>query len=113
MEDGPPSSVTPTERLKMLRAHQAAWKTLSWTAEESIPYLTGSSWEFFGGIFAQANGPSSIFCKQLPSLLRGIKSREWEVGFSPKHFLDFTIDPSQDLLVVVGFVSFSFLCCPS
>lgn len=114
MEDGPPSSVTPTKRLEMLRAHQAAWKTLSWTAEETIPRLSGDSWDFFGGILAQANGPSSIRCRQLPSLLRGIKSQEWEVKFSPIKFRDFSIDPSQDLLVVIqiqDLILFSVIWC--
>jgi len=104
MEDGPPSHQTPREHREMLRAHQDAWNSLSWTAEDSIPIIHGRCWELSGGILAQADGPidgpSSITFRQLPSALRVIESREWRLNFDFA-IRDFAIDSSFDLLVLV------------
>jgi hypothetical protein len=74
---------------------------MSWTAEHSIPITQGRCWELAGGILAQADGLSSIIFRQLPSTLRCIESREWRFDDFEFAIMDFAIDPSQDLLVVV------------
>lgn len=101
MEDGPPGHHTLKERLDMLRAHQDAWNSLSWSSEETIPIAQGRCWELNGGILAQSDSQSSIEFRQLPSALRGIKSREWKIDNFDFDVADFAIDPSQDLLVVI------------
>ena len=100
MEDGPPSHLTPRERIEMLRARQRAWNTLSWTAEENIT-VAGHSWELFGGIIAQADGPSSIAFRQLPSKFRGLEAQEWRVKDLDFTFMDFAMDSSLDLLIAI------------
>lgn len=82
----------------MLRAHQAAWKSLSWTEEETIPIVQGYSWELFGGVLAQAEDPTSISFVRLPSKLRGLKKEEWSLQ-DLDEFQDFAMDPAHDLLV--------------
>lgn len=85
----------------MLRAHQDAWNSLTWSFEESIPITQGRCWELNGGILAQSDTPSSIVFRQLPSALRRIESREWRIDSFEFVVADFAMDPSQDLLVVV------------
>lgn len=100
MQDGPPGDLPFSERLCMLRSHQKAWKTLSWTANESVT-LMGGVWELVGGVLGLASdGNATIVFRQIPSQLRGIPGREWTFE-SPKSFRDFTMDPSQDLLVTL------------
>jgi len=100
MEDGPPSHLTPRDRIEMLRARQKAWDTLTWTSEETIA-VEGHSWELFGGVLAQADGPSSIVFRQLPSKFRGLESFEWRVDKLNFVFMDFAMDRSLDLLVAI------------
>lgn len=100
MEDGPPSHLTLKDRIEMLRARQKAWHTLSWTSEESIA-VAGHSWELFGGILAQADGPSSITFRRLPSKFRGLETLEWRIENLDFMFMDFAMDSSLDLLVAI------------
>src|ERR1700690_4567233 len=72
MQDGPPSNLTSNERLRMLRSHQEAWCTLSWAEKETIPMLSGDTWELFGGVLALSDGPKTLVLRQLPSRLRGL-----------------------------------------
>lgn len=101
VEDGPLGHHTVKERLSMLRAHQDAWNSMSWSFEETIPITQGRCWELNGGILAQSDGPSSIAFRQLPSALRCIESREWRIDGFDFVVVDFAMDPSYDLLVVV------------
>ena len=100
MEDGPPSHLTPRDRIEMLRERQKAWNTLSWTTEDNVP-VSGHSWELFGGILAQADGPSSIAFRQLPSKFRGLEQRDWKVGPLDFMFMDFAMDSGLDLLIAI------------
>lgn len=100
MEDGPSSHLTPRERIEMLRARQKAWNTLSWTSEETIA-IAGHSWELFGGILAQADSPSSIAFRQLPSKFRGLAAMEWRVKELEFMFMDFAMDSAVDLLIAI------------
>jgi hypothetical protein len=100
MQDGPLSTLPSSERLQMLKYHQEAWRTLSWTEKESISMLDGNTWELFGGVLALAEGPKTLVFRQLPSRLRGIESSEWKVDVDfPVR--DFSMDKTQDLLVIV------------
>lgn len=100
MQDGPPSDTSPAERLRLLRAHQKAWDSLSWTGEETIPMLKGDTWELVGGVLGLADGSKSILLRQLHSTLRSIPGRTWKVEFD---FIlgDFTLDPTQDLIAAL------------
>lgn len=100
MRDGPPGRLTSTERLQMLTSHLEAWRTLSWTKQETIPILLGDIWELVDSVFGMADGPRSMLLRQLPSQLRCVESREWKIEFQ-FDVEDFSIDPSQDLLLVI------------
>ncbi|CCM05194.1 uncharacterized protein FIBRA_07403 [Fibroporia radiculosa] len=100
IEDGPPSSLGPSERLKKLRAHQEAWLTLQYSSQKAVPMLQGKVWELYGGVLSQARRADVLSFRRLPSALRGIDEHEWavQVDFPIR---DFGIDPSQDLLVAL------------
>ncbi|OJT10824.1 hypothetical protein TRAPUB_12693 [Trametes pubescens] len=101
MEDGPPSTLTSAERLRVLKAHQEAWDKLAWTSREEVPMHQGGVWELYGGVLAQGDGSRTLAFKQLPSAIRGIEEREWRIEDVGVNIRDFGMDPAQDLLVVI------------
>ncbi|KAI0719847.1 hypothetical protein C8T65DRAFT_635381 [Cerioporus squamosus] len=112
MEDGPPSDLTPSARLALLRERQSAWGRLTWRSELSIPMQLGP-WELYGGVLAQKQGGRKLVFQQLPSAIRGIKAKEWELSDVGTDILDFSMDPAQDLLVVAESreLGDATLCC--
>lgn len=103
MENGPPSSLTVADRLRILRNHQKAWKALEYNSSHVIPMLKGNVWELYGGVLAQQTSKDSqiLEFRQLPSELRGIKEKEWQVRWLGFRIRDFSMDPAQELLVVI------------
>ncbi|KAI0372456.1 hypothetical protein BV20DRAFT_940120 [Pilatotrama ljubarskyi] len=101
MEDGPPSTLTAADRLRMLKARQEAWDRLAWTSREEVAMARGGVWELYGGVLAQAEGTRTLVFKQLPSATRGIEGREWRIEDVGVDIRDFGMDPSQDLLVIM------------
>ncbi|RPD76028.1 hypothetical protein L226DRAFT_461728 [Lentinus tigrinus ALCF2SS1-7] len=101
MEDGPSSTLTPSARLALLRERQSAWKSLTWRSEATYPMTIGEYWELYGGVLAQEEGGKKLVFRQLPSAIRGIEAREWEIRDAGTDIQDFSMDPAQDLLVVV------------
>lgn len=102
LSDGPPSLLTPSDRLKLLQNHQLAWKRLRWSYHEAIEMHTGGLWELYGNMLVQSKGRARrhLLFHQLPSRLRGIEERKWELR-TEFMLRDFGIDPSQDLLVLL------------
>lgn len=101
MEDGPPSALTPTERLAMLRERQEAWRELRWRSRQEYPMLEGGVWELYGGVIAQADGDRTLAFTQLPSDIRRIEEKHWKIEDVGVVIRDFSMDPAQDLLIVV------------
>ncbi|KAH8099418.1 hypothetical protein BXZ70DRAFT_943596 [Cristinia sonorae] len=101
MEDGPPSSATPSERLQLLREHRKAWNEMRFNSSEDIPMSAGGVWELFGGVLAQGIPPKGMSFNQLPSKLRGIESKAWALHDLGVKIRDFGMDPASDLLVLV------------
>ena len=101
MVDGPPGNLTASERLELLRRYEASWKNIEWSEHHTIPFPEGMAWEFYGNVWGHSNsGNDAIDFVQLPSRLRGIPLRQWTLRFD-FDVLDFSMDPSQDLLVTV------------
>lgn len=100
MEDGPPGEFSAPDRLARLKLRQAAWDCLKWTNDRRIDMLVGQVWELYGGVLAQSTPDRVIFFRQLPSHYRGIEEKTWTVDASEFNMRDFSMDPSQDLLVV-------------
>ncbi|RDB28805.1 hypothetical protein Hypma_015693 [Hypsizygus marmoreus] len=100
-EDGPKPTFGPAARLEALEKHQAAWDNFDWTKDQSIPMLGGGLWELYGGVLAQSTTDGAICLRRLASDCRSIPELEWTVGGFGFPVRDFSLDPSQDLLVLV------------
>lgn len=87
-------------RLEMLKAHQAAWKSLQWRIDFEPVKFCDLAWDLIGGVLASGSN-EEIQLVQLPSALRGIPRKDWTIK-TPIEAEDFTHDPSQDLLVTIG-----------
>ena len=103
MEDGPLSTLSIPERRERLRAYDDAWKHLRWSDCIELPTFGEHTYDMDispGGIltFVSKSGHKIIFV-QIPSNLRGIPMRQWELSFSfvPHQY---ALDPSEDILVV-------------
>jgi hypothetical protein len=89
-----------------VEAYEEAWRTFSWsehlTLEFSVPseapYVSGGTviLPIYNGF---EEGLRTLVVQSIPSPLRGIPGRRWQIDFDffVKHF---TIDATQDLLVV-------------
>ncbi|EPT03889.1 hypothetical protein FOMPIDRAFT_74431 [Fomitopsis schrenkii] len=100
-EDGSANTLSPAERLQLLRKHQAAWTSLEHSYEKVVPMVIGQTWELYGGVLAQGPDSSSLTFRQLPSELRGIEEKEWAISDLGFQIRDFGMDPAQDLLVAI------------
>jgi hypothetical protein len=102
MEDGPPSHILRAERLQRLREYKTAWHSLKWRTDKSIDMLDGGVWELYGGVLAHARTHHTLEFNQLPSQIRGITEKRWEV--TPRHLAairDFAMEPACELLVLI------------
>ncbi len=111
-----PSSYSPpfASRLKLLREREKNWKYLDWKQRRtlSLPPI-GSVYEFVGGLYGNGTedairAAASISFLELPSLDATILDRPkdelkaWTHSMQDVNIIDFTMDPSQDLLVLVA-----------
>lgn len=62
--------------------------------------MQGHIWELYGDVFAQSSTPNVLHFRQLPSRYRKIEEKTWRVALDI-HVRDFTMDPAQDLLVLI------------
>ncbi|KAH7885925.1 hypothetical protein F5I97DRAFT_1936881 [Phlebopus sp. FC_14] len=102
MEDGPSGSVGAATRLAILRSSQAAWNALDWKEALDLPMQNGNLWELYGGVLAQSNGTDKLQFLRLPSHYREIRKHIWTISLPGIHLRDFTMDPSQGLLVLIA-----------
>jgi hypothetical protein len=110
MVDGPPGGLTTSERLELLRSYEAAWKNLEWSQHHTFSYLMvpSSDWKLCGNVWAHSKGSNAIDFVQLPSRLRGIPMRQWSLRFD-FGVRDFSMDPSQDLLVIIEIINWKYV----
>lgn len=99
--------MTTRERFDLLERFEKNWATLNFISNyEMTKRNSGIRWELvhgvlafqFGGTPSQARG---LDFTELPSNIRGTPGRTWrheDVGISIR---DFTVDPFQDLLVII------------
>ncbi|KAI0251099.1 hypothetical protein BJV78DRAFT_508399 [Lactifluus subvellereus] len=104
MEDGPLSRLSIPERRERLKAHIDAWGCIRWSScvlLRSIPFHTYNVNIAPGGILTMmSRTEGKIAFVQLPSTLRGIPMRQWELSFPFVPHLC-VLDPSEDILIVV------------
>jgi hypothetical protein len=104
MEDGPLSGMSTAERRERLQVHVDAWRNLRWSSCVHLFDLPHDSVLMNlnpGGILTFLSyNECKIKFVQLPSNPRGIAMRQWELTF-PFPPLVFSLDPSEDILVVL------------
>ncbi|KAJ7068223.1 hypothetical protein C8F01DRAFT_1117338 [Mycena amicta] len=98
---------TSASRLDALRAYRESWKNLNPKAHPNPTRvrLTGRYWELLGNVFATYNSDHGFSFQRVPCSLRKIPFEHWELPVFPGHLVDFSMDLSQDLLVVVEVAS--------
>ncbi|KAI0788515.1 hypothetical protein C8Q75DRAFT_768748 [Abortiporus biennis] len=101
MEDGSSSPLLVVERLHKLKLRQDAWNRMRFTSETAVPMRRGGVWELYGGVLAQSRDDHGLSFRQLPSDIRGIDDVGWTLEDLPMRIRDFSLDPSQELLVVI------------
>jgi hypothetical protein len=108
MIDGPPGipgMTTAASRLAALRQYLDAWSTLNPRKETILPLKDSLGlYELYGGVHAiGSKGSNGIRCLALPSILRGVEAKEWELPHTDFKVRDFGMDPDQDLLFLIEF----------
>ena len=112
MVDGPTQpTMSIDERLSRLRLYQSRWRRLSYTRRSTVNFHKGPVWELASGVIAQGASffdeggrqrVQKFFFSELPGDARGHPRRkEWSLGGYDFTLRDFTIDPTQDLLVIM------------
>ncbi|KAG1798609.1 uncharacterized protein HD556DRAFT_1192954, partial [Suillus plorans] len=102
LEDGRSRSpLTVASRLALLKERNEHWETLQCVESRDLPLLQDDDeWQLCGGVLAQSNLLGTMRLYQLPSQYRNITARSWRIPLL-SNTEDFTIDPAQDLLVLV------------
>jgi hypothetical protein len=104
--DGPPSAVTVTSRFQLLKAHEEAWRTFSWSKHLALdlpyspiaPCVSGGTLVL--PVYHGRTGVRSFVVQSIPSPLRGVPDRHWQMELD--FFVGpFIVDAAQDLLAVV------------
>ncbi len=98
------------KRLNSLRDRERSWRSITWKRRYRLGLPSVASiYEFVGGIYGnrRVHGkrepitPISFFELLFSGCDPGAEYRMWTHAFENICILDFTIDPSQDLLVLV------------
>lgn len=96
------SGYSSQELLAKVQQHRNAWQTFKYSDLLLIP-CAGNAWELIGNVLATHDPGVGFTFHQIPSALRGIQKNRWtvesaKVGIEVE---DFSMDRSQDLLVVL------------
>lgn len=107
--DGDPDSKVfkAVDRLQCLKTVQYNWDNLQFRIREKMPRPISRLYELIGGVAAFGGINHGLTIRglrfiELPSAVRGTLSRQWQHPDLGLNIRDFTIDPVQDLLVIIG-----------
>ncbi|KAG2095416.1 uncharacterized protein F5147DRAFT_778639 [Suillus discolor] len=104
MEDGARTQLTAASKLALLKERNASWEALQWAESQdlTLPQGDNMAWELCAGVYAQfsVSGASTMRLYRLPSQCRNIPASSWRIPLL-SDTKDFTMDPAQDLLVLV------------
>ena len=99
-------------RRRLLKDRENSWKHFRWRQKHTLHLPTsGSIYEFVGGFYGNAQA-SAISFIQLPSATTDPADtpvRTWIHNMPDISFVDFTMDPSQDLLVLLSNASVEYV----
>lgn len=104
MQRGLHSSFGRMQCLEMLAAHEAAWRTLSWTGNASVDILVGCGEpvSVSGNVLGFRTNPGmpdqELLLLRAPSKLRNVTGKTWRIQL-PHDIQDVCIDSAQDLLI--------------
>jgi hypothetical protein len=102
MKDNPLCELGLYARFDLLQRYTAAWRSLNATGELRIDRGDSRIYEISGGIVALGmENKRTLRLTRLPSALRRIEKRTWEIPDVGGDMFDIAIDPAQDLLVMV------------
>ncbi|KAJ3736717.1 hypothetical protein DFJ43DRAFT_988801 [Lentinula guzmanii] len=100
------SQLSFASRLRLLRDREYAWRTLNPKSRHQLKLAhSGTIYEFAGGVYGVGKEierrTAFITFYDLPSVASGVQ-RSIKHTFSETNVVDFTMDPAQDLLVLVS-----------
>ncbi|KAJ7666832.1 hypothetical protein DFH06DRAFT_1184855 [Mycena polygramma] len=104
MVRGNSGALTCAETLEALRERRRAWKDLEWTSKTVVEIqslLSCRAYELVGGVFAQQHEGPEFHVISLSDIVDDTRSANVTRTMGPDlhDFQDFTIDPTQDLVV--------------
>ncbi|KAJ4474169.1 hypothetical protein C8R41DRAFT_923933 [Lentinula lateritia] len=106
MKPAPISKLPVSSRLRILRDRENAWRTFSPKSQHRLKLNhSGTVYEFAGGVYGTGKEidrrTAYITFYDLPSVTSGAQ-RSITHTFTDVNVIDFTMDPAQDLLVLVS-----------
>lgn len=101
------SELTTMDRLVELETQRANWSNLRFRKQATFPMPENSRvWELAGGVLAHGlpaeDVTRGLAFVELPSVALGTPGRTWHYTDLGMPIRDFSMDPSQDLVVVLG-----------
>lgn len=101
MEDNPSYALTAGLKRELLKRHQYAHHTLSQevTSVKVDPDLIAHDWTIYDGMLTMWGDDNSARITRMPSIIREIPKRTWEI---PAEFMigsSMVVDIAQDLVV--------------
>ncbi|KAK7061681.1 F-box domain-containing protein [Favolaschia claudopus] len=106
LQDGQSGSCSSAARLELLKAHQAAWTNFNCSSSiQSTMSMGGNYWELVGNVLGTYSLENGFSFNRIPSAIRQIPSERWSLAELNIKVNDFSMDLSQDLLLVVEVTS--------
>ncbi|KAF8586079.1 hypothetical protein K439DRAFT_1632000 [Ramaria rubella] len=106
---GEASKITIADRLAELKTRQINWDNLQFRKRATLSMPEDCRvWELCGGVIAyglrseSSDNTCGLAFHELPSVSRGFIGRHWKHSNFGISIKDFTMDPTQDLVVMVG-----------
>ena len=95
------------ERLERSEAYIDYWKTAHQKEYHDLEMNRDGNWDFNAnwdlrrGVLTQVRNLSIIDCIQLASIVRQTGEQRWQIPDVGLRIADFTLDPEQNLLVIL------------
>ncbi|KAK7681763.1 hypothetical protein QCA50_015110 [Cerrena zonata] len=102
VDNANPNCTLPTiERLKRMSMYEDMWRAAPKKDYYEVQFDGQDVWEFSRNVLAQARRSRDLVFVQLPSIIRQTEQKRWEISDVGFQIRDFTMDPDQDLLVIL------------
>lgn len=81
--------------------YEGVWRAAPKKDYYEVQFDGQDVWEFSRNVLAQARRSRDLVFVQLPSIIRQTEQKRWEISDVGFQIHDFTMDPDQDLLVIL------------